>query len=312
MGMMTWGNFQVIADRILTYAQAQTVDFAGMGEPTLNPDLPRFIEYLRGRVETFITTNASTLTPRNIEKLIEAGLGTFIVSFNGADEATYELMMGGLSFQRAQTHLQDLVRRADGRARITANVSVTRQTQSRLKQIRCYLQDLGVSTIIFSKCHSRGGHLNDPQLCTTPLPPVATSRCNMFDHTLFVAWNGDILACCHDLDGIGRLGNLLTGDLAEIDRLKQSYCGKGAVFAMCAKCNDVYRFGSDSTPDGAPLSEWIYELYAAESEPSARLVNLLRQQEAQTRAAQEQVAAYERGRFIRFMRAIKKLAPWLP
>ena len=312
MGMMTWDTFQIIADKLLSHGRTRLVDFAGMGEPTLNPGLPRFIEYLKGHVETFITTNASALTSHNIEKLIEAGLGTFIVSFNGADAAIYELMMGGLSFQRAQNHLQDLVQRADGKAKVTANVSVTRQTQPHLKEIRRYLEDVGVHEIIFSKCHSRGGHLKEPSICATPLPPAAVSRCDIFDGTLFVAWNGDVLACCHDLDGVGRLGNLVTGPVAEIDQSKGARRGKGAVFAMCAECNDVYRFGLDSTPDGHPLSEWIYELYAAESEPSARLVNLIREAEQRAQRAEALVTAYERGRFIRFTRAMKKLFPWLP
>jgi MoaA/NifB/PqqE/SkfB family radical SAM enzyme len=84
-GIMTWETFQTVADKVMALSQPQAVDFAGMGEPTLNPNLYRFIEYFRGRVPTFITTNASALTPRNIEKLINAGLGTIIVSFNGAD-----------------------------------------------------------------------------------------------------------------------------------------------------------------------------------------------------------------------------------
>ena len=319
MGMMTWGDYQVIADKILAYGRTRMVDFTGMGEPILNPNLARFIEYLKGRLTTWITTNASALTSRNIDKLIEAGLGTIVVSFNGADAATYELMMGGLSFQRAQAHLQDLVQRATGRIKIMANVSVTQQTRSQLKEIRRYLENIGVSEVNFSLCHSRGGHLKDRGICTTLMPPISLERCDVFHDTLFVAWNGDVLACCQDLDGVARLGNLVTDSLVGIDQFKSSLQGKGAAFAMCAECNDMYRFSHDSTPDGQPLSEWIYELYAAESEPSARLVNLVHQREAQLREAEQRarkteelVAAYERGRFVRFMRTIKKLIPSRP
>jgi hypothetical protein len=149
---MTWETFQIVADKVLAYGRTQAIDFAGMGEPTLNPNLPRFIEYFRGKIPTLITTNVSALTPRNIEKLIEAGLGTMIVSFNGADAATYELMMGGLSFERADRYLADLVQRAKGRMNVVANVSVTKQTRGKLN-------DMGVEQITFSLCHNRGGHL---------------------------------------------------------------------------------------------------------------------------------------------------------
>ena len=311
---MNWDTFQIIADKIISYGHTEAVGFAGMGEPTLNPNLPRFIEYVKGRLATWITTNASALTSRNIEKLIEGGLGTVIVSFNGADATTYELMMGGLDFRRAQTHLQDLVQRANGRMKVVANVSVTRQTEPHLTEIKHYLKELGVTEVIFSKCHNRGGHLKNPEVCMTPLLPATVKRCDIFDGTLFVAWNGDVLACCHDLDGVGRLGNLLTDSISDLDQLKIALRGKGAIFEMCVVCNDLYRFGGDQTPDGRPLSQWIYDLYAAESESLAKLVDLLHQRESQVREMEQRAAkaeklvmAYEKGRFIRFMRGVRQL-----
>jgi len=48
----------------------------------------------------------SALTPRYIERLIEAGLDQLTISFNGTDKASYELMIGGLNFERAATYLR--------------------------------------------------------------------------------------------------------------------------------------------------------------------------------------------------------------
>jgi sulfatase maturation enzyme AslB (radical SAM superfamily) len=327
MGMMTWETFQAVADKVLAYGQTRAVDFAGMGEPTLNPNLPKFIAYFRDKIPTLITTNASALTARNIDRLIDAGLGALIVSFNGADAATYELMMGGLNFERAEKYLADAVRQAAGRMKVVANVSVTRQTRPHLAAIRRYLEAAGVDDISFSKCHSRGGHLKGTGICDTPMPPAGTLRCDIFDGTLFVAWNGDVLACCHDLDGVAKLGNLATDDLAAIAAYKQGLKGQGAIFAMCAACNDMYRFGNDPTPDRATLSDWVYDVCAAESGEPARLARLARERESQLRAAEQRaaeaearlaaseqrarraeevVAGYERGRVIRLMRALKR------
>jgi MoaA/NifB/PqqE/SkfB family radical SAM enzyme len=314
-GMMSWDRFQIIAEKVLDYGLTQTVSFSGMGEPTLNPDLPKFIRFFKGRLVTFVTTNASTLTPQNVERLIEAGLGMFVVSFNGADAATYESMMGRLSFQRAQESLRGLVTRAKGLVRILANVTITQQTQPHLAEIKRYLESLGVDEIIFSKCHSRGGHLKNPAVCTTPLPPVAHQRCDIFDDTLFVSWDGHVLSCCQDLDGHGRLGNLLTDRLPEIHQIKKALWGKGAMFPMCSACNDLHRFSQDETPDGRSLSSWIYDLYSAESDPLARLARLLDQRERQIRQleqraqeAEAKVAALERLPLVRFIRETKK---WL-
>ncbi len=349
-GMMSWETFQIVADKVLAFGKTQAIDFAGMGEPTLNPHLPRFIEYLKGKIPTFITTNASALTPKNVERLIEAGLGTMIISYNGADAETYELMMGGLNFERAEKYIADAVQRAQGRMRVVANVSVTRQTRPKLAEIRRRLNDLGIEKISFSLCHNRGGHLKGDGICDTPIPPRSIKQCDIFDYTLFVAWTGEVLACCHDLDGVGKIGNLLTDRIEDIHQYKSSLKGQGAIFPMCATCNDVYRFSADVAPAGQPITDWVYALHADQSALSAMYVDALRARdvwlrEAQARAdraaaeiethkqasalweqrareaeaareaaeerarqAQRLVAAYEQGRFMRFMRKVKTVS----
>lgn len=338
---MTWETFQIVADKVLAFGKTQAIDFAGMGEPTLNPNLPRFIEYFKGRIPTYITTNASALTPKNVERLIEAGLGTMIISYNGADAETYELMMGGLNFERAEKYIADAVQRAQGRMRVVANVSVTKQTRPKLAEIRRRLNDLGIEKISFSLCHNRGGHLKGDGICDTPIPPRSLKQCDIFDYTLFVAWTGDVLACCHDLDGVGKIGNLVDQPLEDIVRYKEGLRGQGAIFPMCATCNDLYRFSGQANIAGRPVSEWVYALHADQSELAKLYIEALRQRDGlieaqraqgeQARAEAEQykqrlaevearlesleqraqraeslVAAYEQGRFIRLMRALKQ------
>jgi len=271
MGKMSWETYQQVMDNILTYTNEKkyevTVDFAGMGEPLLNPLIYRFIKHISDRTYTAITTNGSALVPRNIEQLIEAGLRLLIVSFNGSDRFTYELMMGGLSFQRAEQYLRtaiDLTR--DTQTDIAINLSVTKLTQSKLIETINYLQQLGIDNISLSKCHNRGGKLNNPNVCDTPPPPSRiNSRCDIFRQTLFVAWNGDVLSCCHDLEGENRIGNLMSNSLEEIVFTKQRVLEKGVNYRICAGCNDMYRFRDDSK-NGLSLKEWIYHLYTCDNE----------------------------------------------
>jgi sulfatase maturation enzyme AslB (radical SAM superfamily) len=309
LGMMTWDTFQVVADRILAYGRTTAIDFAGMGEPMLNSNLYRFIEYFSGKIDTYITTNASALTSRNIERLIESGLTTIIVSFNGAEAELYETMMGGLSFKRAESHLTDLMRRAKGRMQVFANVSVTKQTEGHLKNIKEYLNDVGVQNIIFSKCHSRGGHLKAPHVCDTPMPPVDTGRCDIYATTLFVSWTGDVLACCHDLDGVAALGSLITTSIEEIVARKQAVLQQGVCYEMCSDCNDLYRFAQDRLPGDSTISDWIYNLYL---EPQRRMEFLNQMVQSRNDEISELslrlqelenlIVEYEQGHFLSFLR----------
>lgn len=267
-------TFQTVMDKVFAGAsQDVSVEFAGMSELLLNPLVYRFIKHISDQAQTSLTTNASALTPKNIERLIDAGLDRLTISFNGTDRATCAAMMGGLDFDRAASYLRTAVEMSQGkRMQVAANVSVTRQTQARLVEIKQYLQDVGVATIFFSKCHNRGMQLNDPRVCATPLPPMIDSRCDIFENTLFVAWNGDVLSCCHDLAGENKLANLLTADLAPLMQHKAIITQHGVAFPICRGCNDMYRYMNASTPDGSPLSNWIYSLYASEDARAQKLV----------------------------------------
>jgi sulfatase maturation enzyme AslB (radical SAM superfamily) len=322
LGKMEWSTFQTIMGKVFSSASDVSVEFAGMGEPLLNPLIYRFIGYISDRARTSLTTNASALTPQNIQRLIEAGLDRLTISFNGTDQDSYELMMGGLSFARAESHLHTAIEMSRGqRMHVAANISVTKQLQSRLAHVRDYLTRAGVQTIFFSKCHNRGGNLNDPAICDTPLPPQwASARCDIFTSTLFVAWNGDVLSCCHDLAGANKLGNLTTDDLQTILSQRQAVVARGVDFAICQRCNDMYRYMHAPTPDGSPLSEWIYALYASEDERTRKLTEHIRELEACVASQQEtintlnaQLAEIKRSRgwrLLTLLRRMRKLVAW--
>ena len=266
MGKMAWDTFRTVTDKIFACYANVSIEFAGMGEPLLNPLVYQFIGYVSERAKTSLTTNASALTPQNIERLIKVGLDRCTISFNGTDKESYELMMGGLNFERAAAHLRSATEMSRGtRMEVAANVSVTKQTQSKLVEIKDYLNHVGIETIFFSKCHNRGGHFNNPFVCDTLMPsPSDKPRCDIFTNTLFVAWNGDVLSCCHDLAGTNELGNLISNQLEEILRLRQGIAEKGVSFEICRECNDIYRYMNDHLC-GISLSDWVYTLYTPET-----------------------------------------------
>jgi hypothetical protein len=305
---MSWDTFEVIADKVLGCRDIHAVDFSGMGEPLLNPLLPRFISRLSPRLSTFVTTNAAALTLDKAEALIDAGLGNLIVSFNGHTPDLYAHMMGGLSLQVAEAHVRDTVRLARDKMRVLANVSVTQHTRPHLSAIRAHLESLGVAEISFSMCHNRGGYLCDPSICDTPPPPLGSGRCDILANTLFVAWGGAVLACCHDLEAKGQMGDLVREDLSAVLGTRQHVLEQGVRFPMCKDCNDMYRYANDPTPDSRPLSEWVYSLYAKETPPDAKLSEIIRHQEQRIRALEETIAGYERGRVMRLSRWVRRLA----
>ena len=307
MGMMTWDVFRTVVDRILECEHIDAVDFSGMGEPTLNPLLPRFVGYLSERLPTYLTTNAATLTTAKIEELLDAGLDYAIISFNGFDGETYAQMMGRLSLETVTQNIRNLVDKGSAKIQVIANTSVTRQTREHLPEIKTYLGNLGISNVFFSQCHNRGGYLTDYSVCDTVVPATECGRCDIFTSTHFVAWNGELLACCHDLRGDGLIGSLITENPSMVLARKRRISERGVGFQMCENCNDMQRFSLDQTPDGTSLSEWIYSLYTGEDARTTKLIETIRHQQERIQELEESLRARESGRRVRITSRVKRL-----
>nr|ADH42966.1 predicted Fe-S oxidoreductases [uncultured SAR11 cluster alpha proteobacterium H17925_38M03] len=77
--------------------QIPSMKFNWRGEPLLNPQLPKIVNYAKkkGILETIINTNATKLDEKLSRELIESGLDIMIYSFDGGTKETYEKMRPG-------------------------------------------------------------------------------------------------------------------------------------------------------------------------------------------------------------------------
>src|SRR5581483_2860088 len=131
-----------------------------MGEPLLNPQIYRFIEYASPFAITSFATNGSAVTEANFRRLISAGLHRIYFSFNGEAPEVFRIMMGGLGFERVLQNLRTAMELSRGsRVSIEANVSITKANQDHISRITELLRQEGVARITYSLCHSRGGNL---------------------------------------------------------------------------------------------------------------------------------------------------------
>jgi len=74
-----------------------SVKFNWRGEPLMNRDLPKIIDYAKrnGVLETIINTNATLLKGEYAEELMSSGLDLLIYSFDGGSKKTYDKLRVG-------------------------------------------------------------------------------------------------------------------------------------------------------------------------------------------------------------------------
>lgn len=103
-----------LLDEIAQHGMAEEVRLHLMGEPFLHPKLMSIIEHgARQGLYLSLTTNASLLTERNVERLLGSGLSELVVSLQTPDAESFALRNGPpkLKFETYEAKVRHLLER---------------------------------------------------------------------------------------------------------------------------------------------------------------------------------------------------------
>lgn len=203
-GMMEYG----LARRAVAQAAkigAKSIKFNFRGEPGLYKDLPNLVNYAKtcGILETQINTNGTAMTPKNIKRLIDAGIDRVIFSIDGATKRTYEKIRIGAKWEKV-TQSIDLFHVKPVKIRI----QMVRQGDND-HEVRLFKQRFSkYGEVVIKNEQDRGQGTGET--------PIGRVRCSQPFQRLVVAWNGDVYPCCNNWDSQYILGNLKIQTLKEL------------------------------------------------------------------------------------------------
>ncbi len=117
-GMMDIEIFKRTVDDLKKFPRKiKKVKIGNHGEPTLHPDLPEMIKYIRDSDVTDIVelfTNGSKLEPDLNQKLVDSGLQRMNISVEGLTEESYKLVADyKINYQEFLANIKDLYERKD-------------------------------------------------------------------------------------------------------------------------------------------------------------------------------------------------------
>jgi len=202
---------------------------------------------------TAIFTNVSLLSGEKAKEIIESGLDEMVVSFYGTDEETYNSTMVNLDFHTAFNNVKSFLR--------------IRKTMKK-RNPKIVLQYLPIKTNrmeiqkffrIFSHLINRrfGDNL---RLCTLHnlgggrdyrvIKEKILSICERPWMEMVILWDGKIVSCCIDFNGLQILGDATKSSLREIwngPALSRMRCQIKNLdyrdFPVCMQCDRVKRVG---------------------------------------------------------------------
>lgn len=223
-GMMKPHVFRKIIDDFKDQREKPAIYFSFSGEPTLHKDLPDFIAYAHENGhDTYLSTNATRLTPEMSERLIRSGLGRVNLCMDGFSKEAQETYRVNSDFDNVKASIEEFLRIKKDlgmKSPITVlQTLLTSYSEPQMDEMEAWAREAGFDRVRF-KTFSIGSYTSADQkrefahflprqkelrrhprhtshaLCTVPL----------FQSVVF--WNGDLGLCCIDYDQVIQLPNV--------------------------------------------------------------------------------------------------------
>lgn len=146
-GVLKFENFKKVFNEI----SPSYLNLTGIGEPLLNPDLFRIIEYARKRGAIVkLDTNATLLNKEKTEKLLAARPNIISISIDSAEKKVYERIRKNANFDEVIQNLRNLIKRRDetkSKTKIHINFVLQKRNINQLIKLVKFLDSLKVDSI---------------------------------------------------------------------------------------------------------------------------------------------------------------------
>lgn len=252
IGTMSFENFKKILDKLDSLFK---IHLSGQGEPFLNPDIFKMIEYANKKgIIVYFTTNGTCLTKSVIDKICSVEIGEIGVSIDSPKKEEYEKIRKGAKFEKVLENVKNLafeLKRKKKKTIVSIASVILKDNIDDLVEFVLLTKKLGVSKIGFQTMQEKTDYLDKYDSKTKS---QAVSSLNkklkenidkakkiakknnitlIFDEekspgciwpwrSVYISWNGYVTPCCKILDyREPYFGNILKEDFWKIWNGKQ-------------------------------------------------------------------------------------------
>jgi hypothetical protein len=244
LGVMKEEVFERLLEDLTAAPTLRYISLCGIGEPLLHPRfsdwVPR-LAALRSRPEVGLVTGGERLTPEVWDSLPGLGLRRAEMSVQAVDPQLYAQLMPGLSFERVMMNLEHIASHPHPRVPFSVSYTEHQQNRAHTDAMRRFCRQRRLALKI-TGLHSRAGNLVNPLLRVGPPAIPVERRCRIFEKIAFVAWDGRVHFCCHDVARRHVVGAIVGDGMAGINARKTQMVREGGPSAaICAACDDPLR-----------------------------------------------------------------------
>ena len=255
-GFMEFDVFKSIIDDLKDYKAKPRISMNFAGEPMLNKDIYKFVEYAnKNSHKTFISTNVTAINEKNSRELISAGLRTIHLCVDGFSNKSHDTYRIGSDFKIIKKNIETFMNVKKDMNVKNPNVSIqtllTSLSIDEKDDLVEWAKEIGADSIYF-KSLSMGSHTT-PELKSkwnflVPKEKKFRRQQFSFDYPIcgiplkqsVVYWNGNLGLCCIDYNNDIKLPNIkkdgYVKTLFSTDTIKKRKQGFKKKYKLCSTC----------------------------------------------------------------------------
>ena len=219
LGDMDFELFARICEQIS--GNQQYVALHHFGESLLHRQLPDMVRHAtRKNLATGLSCNPPSLKAALAARLLDAGIASLVLSFDSLDPASYRDIRGpAADVDRAIANIDALVRLRDaGRypTAITVQLIHMRDNADETERFLAFCRDHGVDRGVVVRLGRWDFSDEKTETLGSFDTPLYQGFCLRPQQSIVVLWDGRVVACCHDYDGILVLGDLNKQSLDDV------------------------------------------------------------------------------------------------
>lgn len=224
LGYMDFELFKKIIDETSKYKLRRLILHI-MGEPLMHPDIFKMIKYAKEKnpkQEIEFSTNASLLTRKIGEQVIESGLDIINLSIDAVSKKAYEKVRIGLNYEETMKNIYDFLdllgkskkKKPLAKIQLIKLPENKNEWSSFAKKWQKYAKDKSYIELYIKEMEDWGGYLKKEKKTADKF--FLKVSCGALFDNLDIFWNGDVSFCCRDYDVKLKVGNVKKQSLKEI------------------------------------------------------------------------------------------------
>lgn len=256
-GFLDFELFKKVIDEFKDMKKKPNVAFSMSGEPLLNRDIVRFVEYAHQNGHaTYISTNATKLDRELSERLIRGGLSVIRLAIDGMSRESHEAYRIGSDFHQVKRNIEDFIKiKMELNSRAPTAVIQTLLTafsEREVDDMIRWAREIGADQVLF-KSLSMGSYTDSKvkEAYSYLLPKnkeflrrrngITKTLCRRPTMETVVYWNGNLGLCCVDFNDACQMPNIKERTFMETWRSKEVLVARkrGSLkqYDLCKNCS---------------------------------------------------------------------------